>query len=97
MTGTPEERKAARKARIAKAQAALQDDAAETVEDFVSSGRAEMLMDCLEDIEELQTVSQLSQPAERCASAIRTLLRSLKSVPDEREETWAARNLPPED
>lgn len=92
-----EERKAARKARLERARSALRDEAAGIVEDFLESGHAESLRDCLDEIEDLKVVESLQKPAERCASAIRGLLRELKSVPDEREETWAARNLPPED
>jgi|GEM_PF-2171877 len=45
-----------------------------------------------------QTVSNLlaSEDAAIFFSDVRNLLRELKSVPDERPETWAARNLPPE-
>lgn len=91
------DRKAERKARMEQARSALRDEAAGIVEDFVADGRASALEDCLDDIEDLKVIESLQRPAERCASAIRSLLRELKSVPDERAETWAARNLPPED
>lgn len=97
MKKTAEERKAARKARMETALAALKDDAIETVEDFVGSGFAGTLEGCLPEVEELQAIPSLQNPAERCVRAIRVLLAALKSVPDERAETWAERNLPPPD
>jgi hypothetical protein len=92
-----EARKAARKARMALAMAAAQDDAIETVEEFISDGHAASLETALTAIDELSLIPHINGPAGQASKAIKLLLRALKSVPDEREETWAERNLPPQD